>query len=196
MHLRILKEKLLLYHHIMILPTSSLAHQVLLQQESLHLPSLKDEVKMFLQKHDVYDLSLFSKQSWKVFVRVKIRELAREYLLEEMKQYKKVDVSSLCLEEFQMKEYFKTMNLSSSRINFRRRSLTMTSCRMSYRNEQRNISEAFVCIGCRSKIDQLSHWTVCPSYLQFLPKKATELNDTELCHFYEKIINHRRDHEM
>ena len=82
MHFRILKEKLLLYHHLFTLPQSSLAHQVLLQQELLHLPSLKDEVKGFLQKYEVSDLSIFSKQKWKVFVRVKIRELASEYLLE------------------------------------------------------------------------------------------------------------------
>ena len=53
--LRILKEKLILYHHISCLPENSVSNQVLLIQERMSLPSLRDEVCEFLSKHEVID---------------------------------------------------------------------------------------------------------------------------------------------
>ena len=201
MPLRLLKEKLLLYFHICSLPASSIAHQVLLQQELLHLPSLRDEVKEFLHRYEVADVTSFTKAKWKVFVKDKIHEMGREYLLEGMRRYKKVDTLELSLEEYQMKDYFLTMTLEFSRLTFRSRSLTMNTCRMHYRNSQRNISDAFVCFSCKSskpghpKIDQLSHWVICPRYSQFHNSLSVIKSDVELCELYKKVINYSRENE-
>ena len=201
MPLRLLKEKLMLYFHICSLPASSIAHQVLLQQELLHLPSLRDEVKHFLQRYEVTDVKSFSKAKWKVFVRDKIHQMGREYLLEGMRKYKKVDLLELSLKEYQLKEYFSSMTLEFSRLTFRRRSLTMNTCRMHYRNTQRFISDAFACFSCKSaspgppKIDQLSHWVSCPRYSQFHISDSVIKSDVELCEIYKQVINYRRENE-
>ena len=166
--LRLLKEKLILYHHIASLPATSLANQVMLSQEQHHFPSLRNEVKIFLEEFQILDVTSYSKSQWKCFVDAKIKILNQRYLLNGMKQYKKVDNLSLSLEEFGIKDYFKTMSLNSSRTWFRHRARTMTSCRIDYRNDKDNISNAFRCIECKSKgkffIDQISHWSVCDSY--------------------------------
>merc|ERR1711935_536623 len=100
MPLLILKEKLLLYHHICSLPVHCTAHQVLLIQERLSFPSLRDEVEEFLRKFEIIDVRKFSKQSWKVFVREKILNMNREYIIDTSKKYKKLDYVSMGCEDF------------------------------------------------------------------------------------------------
>ena len=147
------------------------------------------------------DVKSFSKAKWKVFVRDKIHQMGREYLLEGMRKYKKVDLLELSLEEYQLKEYFSSMTLEFSRLTFRRRSLTMNTCRMHYRNTQRFISDAFACFSCKSaslgppKIDQLSHWVSCPRYSQFHKSDSVIKSDVELCEIYKQVINYRRENE-
>ena len=48
---RILKEKLMLYHHISCLPQGALASQVLACQQRHELPGLHQEVSNFLKKY-------------------------------------------------------------------------------------------------------------------------------------------------
>ena len=62
MPMRILKEKVLLYHHISCLQKNSLAHQMMMVQEDLNFPSLRDEVKSFLYKFEITDVTQFSKK--------------------------------------------------------------------------------------------------------------------------------------
>ena len=127
--LRLLKEKLLLYHHVSTLPEESLARRILETQEELHFPSLRNEVVNFLTKYETHDVKSFSKEKWRDYVRVKIIEMDREALEKEMYKYKKIDATSLSLEEYGIKSYFKELSLEDSRIKFRERSSTMTSCR-------------------------------------------------------------------
>ena len=70
--LRILKEKLILYHHISCLPANSLSLKILQTQERMNWPSLRDEVKTFLNEFEVIDVNKFTKRGWKSFVSAKI----------------------------------------------------------------------------------------------------------------------------
>ena len=106
--MRILKEKLMLYHHISNLSEESLAYKILNIQEQMNLPSLRNEVKMFLSKYNVIDVKSFNKLKWKTFVLEKIKELNREFLLEEMKKYKKLDIVDLSLEDLDSKSISRT----------------------------------------------------------------------------------------
>ena len=103
MPLRVLKEKLLLYHHISTLPETSLANQIMKTQERLCLPSLRKEILWFLAKYGIHDVKLYSKDKWKIFVKNSIRELNRNQLLESIKSYKKLDYLELALEDFERK---------------------------------------------------------------------------------------------
>ena len=106
MPLRVLKEKVLLYHHICTLPKTSLAFQMMETQERLHLPSLRQEVLPFLAKFEISDITQFSKEKWRTLVRRNIKILNRDHLLDQLKKYKKVDFFTLASEEFEIKAYF------------------------------------------------------------------------------------------
>ena len=61
--MRILKEKLLLYHHIKSLPTGAVARQVIDIQENLNFPSLRNDISFFLAKFCVVDVTEFTKET-------------------------------------------------------------------------------------------------------------------------------------
>ena len=170
-------------------------------QERLHLPSLRDKVKSFLEEFQVVDVTLFSKAQCKRYVGGKILLPNCRFLLENMKRYKKVDSLSLPLEDFKKKEYFKTMDIHPLRIRFRERTKTLTSCRLHYRSDKENISRAFSCISCEKKgdkklnIDQLSHWYVCDSYTHLKAKDSGGDPDQTLCDFYMRVIKFRQESE-
>ena len=88
MPLRILKEKLLLYHHISCLPENSVANQMMTIQETFCFPSLRNEISDFLSQFEVVDVKKYSKSKWKDFVNKSISELNRIQLLDDIKSYK------------------------------------------------------------------------------------------------------------
>ena len=85
-----LKEKILLHHHISCLPESSLALKVMTIQEKLNLPSLHEEIEAFLCKFGDYDVKSYSKDKWKKFVCESCAELRCERILADIKKYKKM----------------------------------------------------------------------------------------------------------
>ena len=188
---RILKEKLLLYHHICMLPQSSLSNKVLQIQEKFHFPSLKDEVFRFLSEHGVCDVTVYNKKQWRSFVKEKITEANRSFLINGMSKYKKVDHFSLSTESFELKPYFKDLKLSLARVKFRERVNCMTSCRSHFPSDQTNIREVFQCPEelC-SKIDTLNHWRECHAYEHLRKGKSLSV-ETELLEYYKRIIEHR-----
>ena len=111
MPMRILKEKLILYYHISSLSEDSLAHKILKTQEQFHYTSLRNEIKHFLSRFNVYDVTCYNKLEWKMFVREKIKDLNKEFLLQEMRKYKKIDVNSMARKDFGLKDYFKDLTL-------------------------------------------------------------------------------------
>ena len=101
--MRILKEKLLLYRHLKFLSLSSLGRKVLEIQEEFYLPSPHEDIKPFLSKYSILDVLSFSKNEWRNFVREKVSEENRLFLLDGMKKYKKVSSLDFSLEEFVLK---------------------------------------------------------------------------------------------
>ena len=195
MPLRILKEKLLLYKHIAALPISSLAHQFLLVQEELHLPSLKDEVKEFLAEFGVHDVNLFSKKEWRSFVSEKIKTKNRNFLLNGMKTYSKIDHNELALEEFGLKDYFLQLSLPNCRMKFRVRSKTVTSCQTHFPSDQTFIKNSFRCTNCNEfEIDQLSHWHRC-NFFKNMREKINSNDEESILEFYRKVIKERQDQQ-
>ena len=60
--MRILKEKIMLYHHIACLPDNSLAKSIMMIQEKFNWPSLKDEVQAFFNEFEILDISKYTKK--------------------------------------------------------------------------------------------------------------------------------------
>ena len=94
---------------------------MMVEQERLQLPSLRQEIFGFLSKFEVVDVTKFFKEKWKIFVRSSITELNRLRLLDQIKLCKKVDYLSLSCEEFKLKDYFLELTLDESRLFFRSR---------------------------------------------------------------------------
>ena len=191
--MRILKEKLLLYHHLCSLPKSSVARKVLDIQEDLHLPNLREEIQPFLAENGIIDVLSFSKKDWKLLVKRGITEANRQFILQGMKDFKKLDHLPLSIEDFEFKPYFRNMTLAQSRIKFRERSKCMKTCRSHFPSHQAYISEMFQCPepGC-DQIDNLSHWLVCQKY-QHLRDGKTLSDETKLVEHYRAIISHREE---
>ena len=190
MPLRILKEKLLLYHHISCLPQNSVARQVLDIQERLDYPSLRKEISHFLSKYEVFDVRKFSKKEWKCFVNKNIIQMNREYIIENSKHYKKIDYITMACEDFEIKGYFHDLNLEESRIKFRERSHCMTTCKTNYSNNYEYIKSMFECENCLDEIDNFElHWKTCRGLKHLRENK--DLSDSDLVAYYREIISLR-----
>ena len=100
--LRILKEKLNLYHHISSLPESAISSQVLEIQWRLQLPGLHNDVENFLIENEICDVKSFSKVEWKSLIRRKINLMNRDRLIEDARKYKKIDYLSMACEDYEM----------------------------------------------------------------------------------------------
>ena len=183
---RLLKDKLVFYHHLTCLPESALANQVLVIQEKFQFPNLCNEIQHFLNKHEIVDVKNYSKKEWKDFVKDRIQWENREFLLESSKRYKKLDYLSLSSEEPGVKEYFKNLDLAGSRIKFKERSGCMTTCKASFLSQ--NLTSMF-CTFCQSKsICNLSHWRRCNGYSKFRISRNLSL-DSDIVAYYRDIID-------
>ena len=190
-HLRILKEKLLLYHHITCLPKTALAHQVLLLQEHLQFPSLREEVVHFLNRHEISDMRKFTKIEWKRFVQRTIDLENREFIIKSAENYKKIDYLSMAAEEYRTKDYFYKLDLQKARLKFRVRSNCVSSCKLHYKSDKKNIETMFICPQKQcSYVDSLSHWSQCKSY-EHLRDFRDLSDDFQLLSFYQDVINLR-----
>ena len=143
----------------------------------------------FLTKHEVYDVASYSKSKWTNFVKRKISEDNRAYLLEQAKRYKKLDPLSLACEDYKMKDYFTELNLKDARLKFQIRAQCVKTCRTMYPSDERNIKAQFVCIFC-PKLDILSHWRKCPKF-EFLRKNRNFSEEEELLQYYHEVIKIR-----
>ena len=99
----ILKNKLILYHHVSTLPEREISHKILKQHMRHKLPGLYDDVTDFLNKYEVTHVTSFTKLKWAHFVKAKIENENREYLLNLFKPYKKLDYFALICEDYEIK---------------------------------------------------------------------------------------------
>jgi hypothetical protein len=72
---RILRNKLLLLHHIATLTEDSLARQVYVVQRHLNLPGLLQECKNFLVNAKVTEIGKYTQIEWKRLVKAKIHDM-------------------------------------------------------------------------------------------------------------------------
>ena len=188
---RILKEKLIFYHHISCLPQNAVARQILEIQQRLHLRGILEEVEQFLNRHQIVDIRKFSKKNWKSFVKRTIESENREHLIESSKKYKKIDYLSMSNEDYGIKDYFLKYDLSRARLKFKERSQCMTTCKVHYQSDKQNLETMFICpqTQCDS-IDTLLHWRKCRSYTHLRENRNLD-DDFDLLNYYQDVINLR-----
>ena len=72
----------------------------------------------------------------------------RTELLNWTKSYKKVDFQACEKEEFEMKSYFKTMNIASSRLYFKIQNSITPTIKLNFKSDQKFRKMKFVCSDC------------------------------------------------
>ena len=139
----------------------------------------------------IVNIEKFSKKEWKSFVKNLIDSENREFLVEQSKKYKKIDHLSMAVEDYKIKDYFFHFNLAKARIKFKERSNCMSTCKTHYTSDRRNIDTMFLCPQEKcDKIDSLSHWRMCRSYLH-LRKNRNLDDDHDLMSYYQDVIKLR-----
>ena len=167
----------------------------MMEQERLQFPSLRDEISHFLAKFEVFEVSTFSKREWKEFVRRKIVQLNREYLIEWCQKYKKLDQLSLSIEEFGLKDYFSILSLDQARVKFRERAKCLRTCKLHYPSDWLNIKTMFKCRHCEDIDSGDGHWKTCSGYKHLRDNK--NLDDiSQLISYYQEVIKMRDEDEQ
>ena len=154
------------------------------------MPSLRDEIETFLNEHQIVDVTQYSKNNWKAFVKEKIISKNRQSLLEMAKNLKKADYFSLACEDFKIKDYFSELNLDNVRMKFRERSQCIKTCRSHASSDFENMKALYQCYHCSNQ-DVLSHWWVCESY-KHLRINKNKNSDADVCEFYRAVIKLRQ----
>ena len=121
----------------------------------------------------------------------KILQLNRKQVIDQMKSLKNFDYVELSLEDFKLKDYFGELNLELSHLNFRSRSLTMTSCATHYPSDEKFIKSGFECMNSCGNIDSLTHWKYGNCYSHLLPENLDD--DKQLCQLFKRIIQLRTE---
>ena len=91
------------YHHMINLPTDSLAFEITETQEKLSYPGLVKECNTLIEKYDLPDLKIMTRLQWKRAVTKKTLETNKTDLLEKIRKYKKIDFQTLSSENLKPK---------------------------------------------------------------------------------------------
>ena len=163
-------------------------------QKKYKFPGLQKELESFLLTHEIDDVCKYSKKEWKELIDRKVNSLNRDYLIASSRRYKKIDYLDMALEEYEMKEYFSTLDLQQARTKFKERASTMKFCIPHFPSSRKFLEGGFFC-SCekeegKRRIQSLFHWKLCPEYSNL--RKSRNLNlDRDLMSYYLDIIHQR-----
>ena len=182
-------------HHLANLSADSLAGQIFLVQVERDLGIVK-ELKEHLEKMGNINPREVSKMVWKRKTKQYIEEKNRKDLLQEIRNYKKLDHDELAEEKFERKKYFTEMNLENARVMFKVKSKVLPTIRKNFPQKYRK--ESLLCPSCRDlnisnpeEDTQFHVATVCPAFSEFRHEKDLVNNDHDLIEFYKKVIDYR-----
>ena len=111
-------NKLLFYHHLLHLPQSSLANEIVKIQAELNIGFYSECESFLLELNINRDSMSLSKYKFKKLVKSRIHEQNRIQLLEQAKSYKKLSYEQLAAEQYGLKSYIKTMTVHQARVYF------------------------------------------------------------------------------
>ena len=130
-------QKLLFLHHLCKLPEESLAKEIYVSQKENNFPGLTRECDKYLVELDITnDPADLTKKKWKNLIKDRIHRKNKSDLLDQIKSYKKLNHDEIKEEEYGMKDYLKTMNMSEARTYFAIRSKTVRTVQMNFKNKK------------------------------------------------------------
>ena len=131
---RIIKRKLLFFHHLENLPSDSLVKEIFEVQKSLDLPGLVKECLDIMNKAGINDVESYSKNQWKNTVDKLCKQMNEDDLLDQIRKYKKLDFDELKQERCELKNYMASLNLHSARLRFKIRANMTPTIQMNFKS--------------------------------------------------------------
>ena len=189
-------KKLLFYHHLLQLPDSALAKEIINKQIEKDLKfGFVSECEQFLSELKISDdPSSYSKYRWRCLIKSRIHDKNRLDILTEVQSYKKLDYDKLVTEEYGLQPYLKNMTVPLARTCFASRAMMLSSVQMNFKNNPEFRANDYRC-GC-GEYDHQVHLTSCPQY-KHLKEGLNMETDTGLVRFYQLVIREReKEKEM
>ena len=198
MKYRIMKRKLLFFHHLENLPSNSLANEVFEVQKALNLPGLVKECVQILNDSQISDIKRFSKPQWKNLIVKLCKKKNEDDLLDQIKNYKKLDFNELKKEHCNIKHYMTSLNLHSARLRFKIRAKMTPTIQMNFKSDPAFKANMWICVGCDNEtddgkigsLDTQAHVLVCEAYSDLRDGK-TLTNDKDLVDYFAGVIRRR-----
>ena len=187
---RIIQKKLNLFHHLVNLPDTELAKQMVNAQSLHKFPGLVTECQDYIKELDLPNITVITiKQNyWKKIVKKAIREKNEKELKEDIEKHKKVKEYSK--ETFEQKQYFRSLNLKEARNIFKYRAKMTQYVKRNYPNDPKYRQSLWQCAGCNSAIDTQSHVMWCQAYSD-LRKNKDFNDDKDLANYIEEVLKIR-----
>ena len=132
MKYRIIKRKLLFFHHLATLSSGSLAKEIFEVQKVMNLPGLVRECHDILTEAGIINVEMYSKHQWKALVNRFCKKMNEDDLLVQSKKYKKLDYNEMKAEHCEMKKYMTDLNLYNARLRFKIRAHMTPSVQMNF----------------------------------------------------------------
>ena len=194
----IILQKLLLLFHLCHLPDSSLAKQIyLLQKEqSLH-EGLITECENHLREMNIYSgPECFTKRGWAKLIKERIHSKNKDQLLNEMKNYKKIDYEKMKEEGYKEKPYLYNMTVSQARTFFAYRCSMISTIKMNFKNKKefRDTDGGFLC-ECGEHLDSQSALLSCKLYTHLREGLQIHSSDKDLVKYVQLVIKERHEKE-
>ena len=197
MEFRILQKKLIFLHHLSHLPVSALAKEVFDIQTAQGLPGIWDDCKEFLARYEIHDIVQLCKLQFKRLEKEKIKEMNRTKLIElsRKKQYKKVDLADLAINDFDLKPYFRNLSIPDSKLKFKITCHMVPGVKMNFQSDKGFAKKLWVCEACKSPgklglLDSQEHLLVCSAYERFRLGKDFD-KDEDLVEYVKCVLQER-----
>ena len=188
---RILKNKLIFYHHLATLPSSSLAQEIFSPQESLELPGLATECQDFLITNRIDRVKLYSKLEWKRHIKNIVCRMVEDDLRTDSLASKKINFTG---ESFGRKHYIGEMKTNDGRLMFKYRSRMTPEVQMNFMSNTDYARDMWTCTGCKTvenekswKKDSQEHILICPGYSELRQNKDLT-SDGDLVAYFREVI--------
>ena len=133
-----------------------------------------------------------SKTKWKYIAKEAVNKQNKLHLLEQSKSYKKLSFQKLSSEDYGLKSYIRTMNMSSARVFFAARAQMLVTVQHNYKNKPEYVANQWLC-QC-GEPDLQAHLETCSSYLHL--QQGLDLKvDIDLVKFYQLVIKERTENQ-
>ena len=187
-------KKLLFLYHLMFLPHTALAYKIqTIQKEEegeRKYQCLVSECKVFLEELDITNNpTSYSKSQWSKLIREKVHHKNERDILSKMTEYSKLDIEKFSSEDYGIKEYISSFNISEARTMFSARSSMLSTVQTNFKNHPQYRANEYKC-KC-GELDTQSNLLPYRLYSHLREGLDLSNSDSDLVRYYQLVIQER-----